>query len=64
MITAEQIIKTYLTNNGYDGLFYEDECACLSSDLAPCGHIQTDCKPGHRMDCDCGEDCNFHVGAK
>jgi len=35
-MTVEEIIKEYLTTNGYDGLCCED-CGCGIDDLAPCG---------------------------
>ena len=30
-----EIVTTYLTDNGYDGL-YTEECGCLTGDLWPC----------------------------
>ena len=39
-----EILKQYLVDNGYDGL-YRDECGCFVDDLLPCvendvGHCQ------------------------
>ncbi len=30
-------VATELKRDGFDGLYYPGECACLSNDLAPCG---------------------------
>ena len=32
-----EIVQEYLTTNGYDGLVYSGECACLKDDLARVG---------------------------
>lgn len=39
------ILKKWLTDNGYDGL-YEGECGCRKSDLFPCGSDPGMCMPG------------------
>ena len=42
------ILKEYLETNGYDGIYNPcEECACLPNDLAPCGSLQPECRPGH-----------------
>ena len=63
VITVEQIVKKYLEENEFDGLFNEySECSCLVGDLAPCGEIGLDCEAGMRTDCppECGAH-NWHV---
>ena len=40
------ILKLWLTANGYDGL-YNDECGCSIKELAPCSGIGHDCSPGY-----------------
>ena len=43
------IVKKYLIDNGYDGL-YTDDCGCLVDDLMPCsgcGDI-INCQAGYR----------------
>ena len=61
-----EIVKQYLIDNGYDGLFYPDgECACEISDLMPCGEWGSDCEPGYKIpcpgDCDLEPDCLWHI---
>lgn len=47
--TIIEIIKKYLINNEFDGLYNEDyECACEMNDLEPCGQLQSDCKTGYK----------------
>jgi len=46
-MTVEEIIKEYLTTNGYDGLCCED-CGCGIDDLAPCGDMRLDCVPAYK----------------
>ena len=41
------IVKDYLKENQYDGLYNSDgECACELSDFRPCGESFCECKPG------------------
>lgn len=44
--TVISIVKEYLNENGYGGLCVEG-CGCKADDLAPCGSLPTDCKPGY-----------------
>lgn len=53
--------SSQLVRNGYDGLYYPGECACLANDLYPCGERQPECRPGMKVPCDCG-DHDWHVG--
>ncbi len=62
--SVTDIVNGYLEQHGFDGLFYPDECSCEKGDLAPCGNIGGDCTPGHKLPCDCGEDCDFHIGVR
>lgn len=51
-MTVIEIVKAYLTDNGYDGLYSEyGECACEISDLAPCCDAISSCHPGYRYIC-------------
>ena len=44
-----EIIKEYLIQNGYDGLYNRaGECACLIEDLASCSKSCSDCEPGYK----------------
>ena len=57
-----EIIKQYLVENNFDGLFDGDsECACLKEDLFPCDAPCDRCEPGHKLPCDCAEEHIFHL---
>ena len=59
----ELIVKQALELARCDGLFNEaGDCACLASDLAPCGSPNLECRVGVKRECDCG-DHDFHVVA-
>lgn len=45
-ITAKQIIKEYLEEHGYDGLWDGDECGCPVDDLMPCESCPDMCEAG------------------
>jgi len=55
-----QIVKAYLVEHGYDGIYAEDECACLIDDLMPCGEPCDRCIAGYKAPCDCG-DHEYHI---
>lgn len=68
-MTAKEIIKNYLLDNGYDGLVAESfiGCGCEAEDLMPCDSYCGDCKPAHKVPCP-GEEicaygggCSFHM---
>ncbi len=48
MTTIKDIIKTWLKDNGYDGL-YDDECGCEIDDLFPCGEPNEHCEAGYKI---------------
>ena len=66
MMPVKEIVKEWLTQHKYDGLFSESgECACVTNDLMPCDSEGIGCcEPGYLMDCDCGEEHDFHIGLK
>jgi len=45
-MNVKQIVKKYLADNGYDGL-YAGECGCRRTDLFPCDTDPGKCKPGY-----------------
>ena len=57
-MNVKEIIKEWLTENGYDGLYYPGECACKISELFPCGDYEEmlECEPGYIRDADHGEE--------
>ena len=48
--TVIDIIKQYLVDNDYDGLYNDEiDCACEVSDLAPCCEISKgECTSGYK----------------
>jgi len=55
-----EIVKDYLEEHGYDGLFQPGVCGCIINDLMPCCEPGTDCEAGHRCDCP-SEDSEYMV---
>lgn len=50
--TVLEIVKDYLSSNGYGGLFNEDaDCGCQLSDLSPCDSPCMDCEAGYKVAC-------------
>lgn len=61
----KEIIKEYLNNNGYDGLFCPGECACKKDDLMPCDEYMMDCEPGYLIEKKCADaEYDWYIGAK
>jgi len=65
-IDVREIIREYLKDHGFNGLFNEtDGCACEVDNLfaCSCGYGPTgDCQPGHWIPCPvCGDK---HMGVK
>ena len=60
-VNVKNIVKKYLKDNGYDGLFC-DECGCLLDELMPCDCTDiTDCEPGYRHDTPDDPDCDWCI---
>lgn len=47
------VIKSYLIDNGYGGLYDAGECGCTLDDLMPSGSdcLEVDCEPGYTGHC-------------
>lgn len=46
--TVVEIVKKYLVDNGYDGLYSEDyNCACTLDNFRWCGEYMGQCTPGY-----------------
>ncbi|HEC65954.1 MAG TPA: hypothetical protein ENI23_11735 [bacterium] len=57
-MTVRQILKKWLEENGYDGL-YSDECTCTNDDLISCElSFFDDCKPGYKI----ADGHGLHIG--
>jgi hypothetical protein len=54
--TVFEILRDHMAGAKCTGLYnIIGECACSIDDLAPCGGIQEDCRPGSWRTCNCGE---------
>lgn len=64
------IVKFYLAEKGFDGLYNMDgDCACDVTDLSPMSCMTEECKPGYREKCnpetcELDGDCDFHIVEK
>lgn len=57
---VKEIIKKYLIENGYDGL-YGDDCGCDLDDLIPCDNDCSMCEPGYKHKCPEGHEFDFII---
>ncbi len=64
MKTVKEIIKKYLNENEFDGLYQPGECACEKSDLAPCGETPLDCLAGYKIPGASGMSFDWDIGPK
>ena len=48
-MTVKEIVKKYLDENGFDGL-YTIGCGCGKDNLFACGCTCKDCKPAFRIE--------------
>lgn len=57
----QEIVKKWLIDNGYDGLYSEGCCGCDISTLMDCGE-PNNCEAGYKVPCppNCGEH-KFHI---
>ena len=53
-MNVADIVKRFLEENGFDGLYSEDEeCGCFKADLFPCSEeCVPDCVPGYLVPCE------------
>lgn len=69
-MNSREIIRKYLKENNYDGLFCDGECGCQIDDLFPCWDGGLDCEPGYKIECNKDDDCpiccggDWHIGLK
>jgi len=63
-MTVKEIVKNYLEEHGYDGLYAPYlKCSCKIDDLMPCGVCFDDCRAGYLILCE-DEDYDFCIGEK
>lgn len=66
--TVLQIIRSYMEDHGYDGLYDPGECACVLNDLMPCSEVQSTCRAGYEHKCEpesgCGCKCDYLVSSE
>ena len=46
-MNVRQIVKQYLKKNGYDGLYSNGDCCCITDDLMLCDEGFCFCFPGY-----------------
>lgn len=49
MMNCTEIIIKYLQENGFDGLYNDDECGCDIRNLAICTSYMSQCRPGYKI---------------
>jgi len=62
-MTLKEIVRQWLDEHGYDGLYREGECGCLKDDLMPCDNPSEHCEAGYRLPCENGE-WDFLIGPR
>ncbi len=62
-MNVRDILTTWLLKNGYDGLWNE-VCGCETDNLVMCSEDPSNCEPGYKTECDCGDECIFHISPK
>ena len=56
-----EIVRKYLEDNGYDGLYHECDCACDMKDLFACGEDISECKPGYKKEREPGGEYDYYI---
>ena len=57
-----EIIKQYLKEKGYDGLYSDiGECACTIEEVENCGCIGEECMPGYLQECEEGNEYDYSI---
>ena len=62
-MTVKEIVREYLEENGFDGLYNVGECGCQNKDLMPCEEGSECCIAGHFIDNGL-KDWDFIIGDK
>jgi len=61
-MTGKEIIKQYLIDNKFDGLFNPGNCSCSIEDLGECFESMVDCEAGVFIEC--GVEGGYNIGVK
>jgi len=62
IVDVADIILSYLKENGYDGLYTTDECACSLDDFMPCGGEDVvKCMPGYKCTPEVSAEYDFYI---
>ena len=61
MIDLKNIVTSWMSLHGYDGLYDSYECGCEISDLMPCGEPHIGCTAGYKVDCPKGHEFDFMI---
>jgi hypothetical protein len=59
-MNVREIVKQWLKDNGYDGL-WSDDCGCQIDDLMPCCDYCTNCKPGYKHEEEKGGEYDYTI---
>jgi hypothetical protein len=51
-LTVRNIVKKFLKENGYHGLYFVDHCSCEIDDLMPGCEVVSECLAGYRLSCE------------
>jgi len=58
--TVKEIVKNWLKEHGYDGLYSDEyQCCCDLDDLMDCDFFHWDCRVGYKASCNDGECCEM-----
>lgn len=61
---VKDIIKKYLQDNDYQGLYHPGDCGCNLEDLMPCSGDCSDCEPGYVHTAQEDSECSFVICGK
>lgn len=67
VVNCREIVKKYLEDNGYDGIYLDGSCSCDIEELMVCEDPTMDCMAGYKVEgCEdwCGMGCKYHIMEK
>jgi hypothetical protein len=60
-MNVKEIVKNWLTENGFDGLQHGGDCGCCIEDLMECGADIYCCTPGYYRNGEEGEPYDYYI---